>query len=264
MTTTAKMLAETAMNKIKKYLAKEKKEIKERANGKGSIYFCYGTTYPSAEMDITLKQGWIGAKDEKYRLTINPYRDDAIHVIETDTRKELEDAIGELFALLNQQMKVRGWGNMRVIRDDAIFGSGWTRERVRYPRVVALPDAPCSEFKSLEKFLVKYGDISELGDYSVYHVPMGGKRGELYCEEGERRYLCNDSEKCAKLLAELRKVRSANDKMEIHFGTEKYIDPLTEAYSAREEIECDGEGRGYITITIKTPTRRVKYEKKVY
>ena len=66
------------------------------------------------------------------------------------------------------------------------------------------------------------------------------------------------------LLADLRKFRGTKDTMVVKFGNEKYIDPIDKEYSCKHEIECDGEGRSYMSITIKTPQGRNKYETKVY
>lgn len=250
-----------ALKAIKAHLLAEKREF---AKLPSKDYYAWHKHYPYAEIGITLKEGWIGAKNEKYRLTINPnwYNHDK-HIVETDTRSDLEGVIRVLFGLLNQQKKERGWKYLNIVRDHAEFGSGWYRDKVEYPSMVSLLDAPCSEFKSLQNYLHKFAGAT-LPEFHVYSVHMGGKRGRLYAEEGERIYLDNQSKKCGNLLAELRKARGTNDKMSVLFGKEEYINPIDKAYSERHEIECDGEGRSYMTITIKTPQGKVKYEKKIY
>ena len=257
----AKELASKALKAIKAHILAEKKEF---AKLPAKNYYAWCKAYPYADLGITLKHGWEGAKDEKYRLTINPYSQyRQNHIVETDTRGELEGVIRALFGLLNEQSKERGWKYIKVVRDYAEFGSGWNRVKVEYPSMVALLDAPCSEFNSLQNYLKKYAGIT-LPNFYIYNVRMGGKRGVLYAEEGERIYLDNRPKKCADLLAALRKFRGTKDTMVVKFGNEKYIDPIDKEYSCKHEIECDGEGRSYMTITIKTPQGRNKYETKVY
>ena len=47
-------------------------------------------------------------------------------------------------------------------------------------------------------------------------------------------------------------------------GEEDYIDPEEQRYSAYAELECEGEKRKYLQITIKTPSGKVKYTRKIY
>jgi hypothetical protein len=47
-------------------------------------------------------------------------------------------------------------------------------------------------------------------------------------------------------------------------GEENYIDPEEERASSYYEVECEGEKRKYLLITIKTPSGKVKYETKIY
>lgn len=252
-------MAEKALKAIKSYISKEKKEMKGR-----TINPYWGKSYPYVEMGITMAKGWIGATDEKYRLTINPnWHEHDKHIIETDTRSELESVIRSLFGLLNKQNEVKGWKYLKVVRDYAIFGSGYYREKVEYPAMVCLLDEPCKEFRALQNYIKKYSG-SDLYEFSIFNVRMGGKRGELYCEEGERIYLDNRPKECAELLATIRKYRGTYDTITLKYGTEKWIDPVDYEYSCKHEIECDGEKRSYVLITIKTPTGRNKFERKVY
>jgi hypothetical protein len=93
---------------------------------------------------------------------------------------------------------------------------------------------------------------------------MGGKRGRLWDEYGDREYLDHDAERCAGFLAELRKYRGTKDLMVCEKKEENYIDPVDRAYSEKYEIECDGEKRSYLAITIKTPSGKIKHEMKIY
>jgi hypothetical protein len=93
---------------------------------------------------------------------------------------------------------------------------------------------------------------------------MGGKRGRLWDEYGERVFIDNKPRKCARLLEELRKARGTKDTMTCKRGEENYIDEEERRYSEYAEIECEGEKRKYLLITIKTPSGKVKYETKIY
>ena len=93
---------------------------------------------------------------------------------------------------------------------------------------------------------------------------MGGKRGVLWDEYGDREYLDNRPKYCESILKELREHRSSKDLMICKEGDENYIDPIDKEYSEKHEIECEGEKRHYLLITIKTPKGKVKYENKIY
>ena len=246
-------MAESAFTAIKSVLAKERKEMKDRTN--------HWKAYPYVDLGITMAKGWIGATDEKYRLSINPnwFQHDK-HIIETDTLDDLESVIRILFGLLNKQTEVKGWKYLKVVREYAKF---YGYRRVEYPEMVSLLAEPCAEFKSLQTYIKKYSGYT-LPNFYIYNVRMGGKRGELYAEEGERIYLDNRPEKCAEVLADLRKFRGTKDTMVVKFGKEKWIDPIDYEYSCRHELECDGEGRSYMSISIKTPTGKNKYETKIF
>ena len=252
-------LATKALNTIKKTINEKKKDIKAHP----PVDY-YDFRNPHLDLGITLKHGYTGAKNEKYRLTINPnwFQHDT-HIIECDTLSELEDTINTPFGLLNNQMKVKGWGTLKVVREKATFGDPWWGQKVIYPSKITLCDAPCKEYKSLQSFLKKYGNYT-LGNFDIFHSAMGGKRGRLWDEYGERMYLDNRPKKCSAVLEELRKVRGSKDLMLCKMGQEDYIDPIDRAYSERHEIECDGEKRHYLEITIKTPTGKVKYNQKIY
>ena len=93
---------------------------------------------------------------------------------------------------------------------------------------------------------------------------MGGKRGVLWDEYGERIFLDNKPKKCARLREELRKARGAKDTMICEWGEENYMDEEERRDSAYHEVECEGEKRKYLHIIIKTPAGKVKYDAKIY
>lgn len=255
-------LAKKAFNAIKKTITEQKKSNKEERPEFRRA--------PVADLDITCKEGWIGAKNEKYRLTLQPikYGESAKHIIETDTKSDLNDIIREVFGLLNNQMKTKGWTTLKVVRDKAHFGDWMSGYDIEYPSKITLCDAPCKEYTALQNYINKYGKTTygavNLGNYEIFRSAMGGKRGTLWDEYGDRRYLDNRPNTCKEILAELREIRGAKDIMLCKTGEENWIDPVDKAYSERHEIECDGQKRHYLLITIKTPNGKVKYEKKVF
>lgn len=263
-------LAKKAFNAIKKTITEQKKIAKQ--NPKGPDW----ARVPVADLGITLAKGWIGAKDEKYRLTLSPikYGEKEKHIIESDTKTDLNDIIRSLFGLLNKQMEVKGWTTLKVVRDKAHFGDWRCGYDIEYPSRVTLCDAPCKEYTSLQNYINKYGKAPDyygrpvynvnLRNYDIFRSAMGGKRGMLWDEYGDRNYLDNRPNTCKEILAELREMRGAKDIMLCKMGEENWIDPVDEAYSIRHEIECEGQKRHYLLITIKTPAGKVKYEKKIF
>ena len=134
---------------------------------------------------------------------------------------------------------------------------------------VCLADAPCSEYKSLMNYINKfgtgrYGGKVNLGNYELFAAAKGGKRGYLWDEHGERMFLDNRPKASAKYLGEIRTARGTKDTMTCIFGEEDYIDEEERRYSEYAEIECEGEHRKYLRVTIKTPTGRVKYDQKIF
>lgn len=263
-------LAKKAFNAIKKTITEQKKIAKQNPQSPA-----WAKT-PVADLDITCKEGWIGAKNEKYRLTLQPikYGEKEKHIIETDTKTDLNDIVRSVFGLLNEQMKVKGWTTLKIVRDKAHFGDWMSGYDIEYPSKVTLCDAPCKEYTALQNYINKYGLAPDfygrptynvnLRNFELFRSAMGGKRGTLWDEYGDRRYLDNRPNACKEILAELRENRGAKDIMVCKMGEENWIDPVDRAYSERHEIECDGEKRHYLLVTIKTPTGKVKYERKIY
>ena len=181
---------------------------------------------------------------------------------------DLKEVIGEVEKRINEQRKVKGWANLNVAYDSAWFGSGYYQNEVKYPSKITLCEKPCKEFTSLKNYINKYGKGKygsvNLSDYELFNSAMGGKRGRLWDEYGDRNYLANKPKKCALYLEQLRNQRGTKDIMLCERGHEDYIDPIDQRYSEMHEVECDGEKRHYLQITIKTPTGRVKYEAKLY
>ena len=266
-----KTLAEKALKSIKATISAEKKSIKDYRE---KHPWDKRHRNPSAELYISLKHNYYGAKDEKYRLTMSDphYNGKDKHIVEVDTRYDLESIIRALFGLLYKQIEVKGWATLKIVRDKAEFGSGWNRDYVEYPSKVILCDPPCKEFTALQNYLNKYGVVKyryttypfKLANYELFTAAMGGKRGRLWNEYGEREYLDHDAERCAQILANLRKFRGTKDTMYCEKGEENYIDPVDREYSERHELDCEGEKRSYLSITIQSPSGKNKYETKIF
>ena len=194
---------------------------------------------------------------------------------------ESKNELAYIFDLIRDKLDklkaTKGWGTLvhtsETIRPMS-SGGNWVIPRLSVLTKVEVPDAPCKEYKSLENYLNKYGlrkrygqwglTSLELTPFKLYSVYAGGKRGVLWGEEGDRHYLANKPKKCTEILANLRKHRTSKDTMICEFGREEYIDPIDKRFSIYHEVECDGEIREYLTITIKSDNGKVKYETKIY
>ena len=250
---------ETAKNlfeRIKKYLADAKNYNKDKIGWNRKSQTC--------NLGIGYKFGWIGAKGEKYEIYFNGKT-----FAELDYLSEVKDVFTELRKLIESQQSVKGWATLVVANDTQNFGSGWSSTEVRYISKITLADVPCKEFKALRNYIQKYG-VNKYGScfvfapFEFFSSAMGGKRGRLWDEYGDRNYLENKPKKCARVLEELRKYRGTKDTMLCERGKEDYIDEIDRKYSEYHEVECEGEKRYYLNITIKTPQGKVKYQQKVY
>ena len=188
-------------------------------------------------------------------------------------RSDIESVFREFGNMLDTQKKVKGWSGLNYTKDKIYFNmGGWSDYSINIIPKVCLADAVCKEYTSLQNYINKYalagpdfgGYNKPLGNYELFSAAMGGKRGRLWDEYGERVFLDNKPKKCANILEELRKARGTKDTMHCERGEENYIDPEEQRYSAYAEIECEGEKRKFLQITIKTPSGKVKYETKLY
>ena len=177
--------------------------------------------------------------------------------------------IGEVFRklrrLLDEQKKVRNWGGLSYNTEEVDLDScSWRGYRTAIVSKVCLADATCKEYTSLINYLNKFLSYGKITNYEFFSSAMGGKRGVLWDEYGERYFLDNKPNKCKRVLAELRKAKGSKDTLTIKRGEENYMDEEERRYSVYAEIECEGEKRKYMEITIKTPTGKVKYQQKIY
>ena len=265
---TRETLGKKIFNAIKKEITDIKKWNKENTNG-------YSPRVQVADLQIGMKHGWDGAKDDCYQIRLgSQWYDAPVLADKINTLYDLKEVISEVEKNINAQKKVKGWGTLNVAYDSVEFGSNlWNRTQVKYPSKITLCDAPCKEYTALQNYINKYGKTTYWGstygavnlrNFELFSSAMGGKRGRLWDEYGDRRYLDNRPKKCAELLETLRKQRGSKDMMLCERGTEDWIDPVDRAYSERHEIECDGEKRSFLKVTIKTPAGKVKYETKIY
>jgi len=265
---TRETLGKKVFNAIKKEITGIKKWNAEHANTNPVLAPAYGPRVMVADLQIGMKYGWVGAKDDCYQIRLGGY-DAPVLADKINTLYDLKEVISEVEKHINAQKKVKGWGTLNVAYDTIEFGDGyWNRKQVKYPSKITLCDVPCKEFTALQKYINKYGKTKygqvNLRNYELFRSAMGGKRGRLWDEYGDRRYLDNRPNKCAELLETLRNARGSKDVMLCERGTEDWIDPVDKRYSEMHEIECDGEKRSFLKVTIKTPTGKVKFETKIY
>lgn len=177
--------------------------------------------------------------------------------------RDIENITRQVIAWLEQLRSSRGYKNLVYTTRKSYEGSLWNSREVTYLDRIVVPENPCKEYKGIQAFVKKYGNIT-LPDYKLFWSRMGGKRGVLWGEEGDRHYLANRPKSCAEVLDALRKSRGSKDQVVCKFGEEDYMDPAERRYSAYHEVECDGEKRSYLQVTIKSPAGKVKYEAKIY
>lgn len=252
-TTEITTTAENIVKAIKSCLAERKKVCKTHPFADRSVYVEYESEFdrPSAKYLSYIRVG------DKYFRNLG---------IEGDTRTEgdIRQITQKVIEGLNALKETRGYKNLVFNTREEMVGDGYySRRKITYLDRIQNPDAPCKDFKAIQSFVKRYGGLN-LPDFKLYSAHMGGKRGVLWGEEGDRYYLANKEKKCRVILAELRNARSTKDIVTCKYGEEDYIDPIDQKYSAYHEVECDGEKRNYLEITIKTPSGKVKYQQKIY
>jgi hypothetical protein len=170
-----------------------------------------------------------------------------VKTIATDLKKQLVSLKG-----------VRGWSHLGYEVEDILPSRiGWDSEYISFPNMITLLADPCKEFKSLASYLQKYCARSIAMD-TLYSVHIGGKRGRVYGEEGDRYYLCHKPKKCETLLAELRKARGSKDKVSTKIVEVDEIDPWELEVSIRNEVEFDGVRHKRLVVTFTTPSGKKK------
>lgn len=122
---------------------------------------------------------------------------------------------------------------------------------------------PCKEYGRLIGYISKYSGYPVCTE-QFYSQAMGGKRGVLWDLYGEKMYADYTPQKCKYILSELRANRLSKDKMIVKRGIENYLDDFERQHSEYYEVECEGEHRVFLEITIKTPGGKVKYQTKLF
>ena len=246
-----KALAEKLFKSIKNILSDARKHNRENDN-----FYNRHRQYVNIDIDCI---------SDNYEISV-----DGNEICQCKYRFDVSDVFKELCLLLNAQKKVKGWSGLNFAKEEVRLGNtGLYGSSTTVIKKVCLADAPCSEYKSLMNYINKfgkneYGSSMKLGNFELFCAAKGGKRGHLWDEYGERLFLDNKPKKCTLFLSQIRKARGTNDSMICKIGEEDYIDPAELQHSIYAEVECDGEHRRYLHITIKTPTGRVKYDNKIY
>lgn len=175
------------------------------------------------------------------------------------SRYQAKKIAEEVFKGLKELKATRGWGRLMWDIEDCCYdGCSWHDNTIKFPTNIVLMAEPCKEYKSLVNYLSKYCG-KNLNDTDIYSVGIGGKRGRVYGEEGDRHYLCHKPNKCAKYLETLRKSRGTNDKVVCtKIKEEDDIDPWELEVSIRNEVEFSGARLRYFEVNITTPSGKQK------
>ena len=175
------------------------------------------------------------------------------------SRSDAREVSRLVVAGLNDLKKTRGWGRLLWEMDGTCgVRNGWSTDYIDFPTEIRLMAEPCKEYKSLVNYLSKYCG-KNLSETDIYSVAIGGKRGRVYGEEGDRYYLCHKPATCAKYLETLRKSRGSNDKVvSTAIKQEDDIDPWELQVSIRNEVEFSGARLKYFEVKISTPSGKEK------
>lgn len=175
------------------------------------------------------------------------------------TRYQAKKIAEEVIKGLKELKATRGWGRlMWEIEDCCNGGNGWYNDYIKFPTNIVLMGTPCKEYNSLANYLTKYCN-KKLNETDIYSVHIGGKRGRVYGEEGDRYYLCHNSALCEKILADLRKYRGSNDKVVCtNIKEHDDIDEWELEVSIRNEVEFGGVRNKYFEVKISTPSGKEK------
>ena len=260
--TEIKALATKMFNETKKSLADARKYNKDN---KSNVW-----TRKPQQVNISVYDHDIW-KDGKRTTEYYPINVNGKEIGKCTYRSDIESVFCEFGNMLDAQKKVKGWGGLNYANDKITYNVGvWNNYSIKFIPKVCLAETACKEFISLQNYINKYGVSGKYGNkvslnnYELFSAAMGGKRGRLWDEYGERVFIDNKPKKCARLLEELRKARGTKDIMLCERGEENYIDSEEQRASSYYETECEGEKRKYLLITIKTPAGKVKYETKIF
>ena len=254
--TDTKKIAEKVWKAVKTTLVDAKKRNKERTSPwrvsqMANIAYDDNSTWTERKGWVT--NGYIIKVEEK-------------EIAKVTSKYDLTNISNELYTIVSENKKIKGWGGLVAVTEKVTFG---LYDNFNLIVKVSLADAVCKEYKSLMNYINKfgvstYGGNVNLGEYRLFSAAMGGKRGRLWDEYGERMFLDNEPKRCVKFLEELRNNRGTKDTMKCTFGNEDYIDEMERKHSEYYEIECEGERRNYLLVEISTPSGKVKFSKKIF
>lgn len=183
------------------------------------------------------------------------------HKVENKAKKDWHLTLADrkaiskvLIELLETQKTKRGWKNLSWEIYDNEFQDRYALGLIKN---VILTAEPCKEWETLQKYIAKYCGRF-VGDKDIWSVGIGGKRGRIYGEEGDRNYISHYPKRCNKYLEELKKARGINDRVSTNFKKVDDIDPWDLQCSIRNEVEFSGSRIYYLEVKFITPNGKEK------
>lgn len=236
-----KTLVNKVLAEIKARISADKKKRTDQPSW--SVEVCVADCRENGKEYHTIKVGGFWSKSEYGKLS----------------RYEVNSVAYDLIKGLKEMTTTRGWKNLNFTIEEILpEHHGWSTSYVKFPTNICLLAEPCKEFKSLANYIEKYCG-RKITPTDIYSVHIGGKRGYVYGEEGERYYLCHKPKKCASLLESLRKARGAKDNVSVKpFKEVDEVDPWELECSIRNEVEFDGVRHRRCEIVFTTPTGKRK------
>lgn len=233
-------IAKEIFSYIKDEISNKKKQSKENAKVIADIDIEYYDTMRGGNKGYTIE-----VNGKRFNHDLLP-------------KYDFTQVASKLLKMLKELSNTKGWKNLVISTEEVNFSESWYRTNY-YDIVnnVRLLNEPCKEFKSLANYVQKYCGIT-INMKDIYNVAIGGKRGRVYGEEGQRWYLAHKPNKCAEILSKLRENRATKD---IVTSVIKSVDDIDEddlRYSIKYETEFNGARLNMCEVTIKTPKGKVK------
>lgn len=172
--------------------------------------------------------------------------------------------IRELTNQLNNLKVKKEWQSLCWDKQEINISTNvWRNDYISLPNNFTIFSKPCKEYTSLSNYIEKYCG-KKINVEDIYLVGIGGKRGRIYGEEGDRMYLAYNPKKCLSLLQELRDNRGSKDIVKTSLIKEvDEIDDWELECSIRNEVEFSGTRHRECGITIQTPKGKIKKEIKI-
>lgn len=214
---------------------------------------------------INARENYTVLKSGKRRLSGFAVTVEGKNVFEFKQIADLESAFWKLKEVIQEQSCKRNWTRLEFKKDKISLYDGSRYDTdINIISVVVLQPDPCKEFDALKAYINRHAPGTDLGYMELYSVSMNGKKGYLYDEAGENDYLENHPARCRKFLQEIKKAKTSRDVMGCRYDKETWMDPDEYETSSIEQIECSGEKRHYLRVVIKSPTGKIKYDKKLF